>query len=318
MPEPVFGVVLVNWNGADDTVVALDSLLAASPRPACVVVVDNGSAPESVERIAAWGANAAPGSHCIDADATRGGDAGTWLTIIRARENLGFGGGNNLGLRFLGARAELSHFLLLNNDAMVAPDYFARLRETLREEPDAGLVGCTIFHHPDRERVWFSGAREIPWRALILHRYDHPTDAKPQPTTFVTGCAMLISRAVYEAEGGLADCFNPIYWEDSDYSCRARAAGFKLFIAPSAHVYHRVRSTGGGEQTLTPRVAFLDNRNRVLYVRRNYRGMDRARAMLYLAITKPGRAAVETLRGRRAVGSAIIRGFLRGLLASVT
>ncbi len=313
MPDPVFGVVLLNWNGAEDTIIALESLLTATPRPDSIVVVDNGSASASVDQIIAWGEEFAPTLHCaaIESEATPNADV--WLTIVRAGANLGFAGGNNLGLKYLSGRARLSHFLLLNNDAMVAPDYFARLADALSLAPDAGLVGCTIFHHPERDRVWFSGAREIPWRALILHRYDHPTGDAPQPTTFVTGCAMLISRALYDAHGGLAECFNPIYWEDGDYSFRARAGGFNLVIAPAAHVYHRVRSTGGGGATLTPRVAFWDNRNRALYVRRNYRGMNRVAAILYLLITKPGRAVVETLRGRGAVGGAIIHGFVRGM-----
>lgn len=314
MLEPRIGVVLVNWNGAADTIAALESLLAAVPAPECAVVVDNGSEPESIARIEAWGAERAPST----TSASEGESvADAWLTIIRAGTNRGFSGGNNIGLRLLAARSDVSHFLLLNNDAMVAPDYFAQITSVLRAHPDAALVGCTIFHHPERERVWYSGGYEVPWRALILHRYDTPTETAPSPIEFVTGCAMLVSRRLYEAQGGLAECFNPIYWEDGDYSHRARASGAKVLFAPAAVVYHRVRSTGGGLQTLTPRVAYLDNRNRGVFVRRNYRGLDRAIALLYLAVTKPNRAIVEVLRGRAAVGSAILRGWLAGLRAPI-
>lgn len=314
MSDPRIGVVLVNWNGADDTVVALESLLAATPAPTCAIVVDNGSEESSVARIEAWGAEHAPSVRSVR-EGERVDDA--WLTIVRAGSNRGFSGGNNIGLRVLAARPEITHFLLLNNDAMVAPDYFARIGDVLREHPDAALVGCTIFHHPERDRVWYSGGYEVPWRALILHRYDTPNGTAPTPVPFVTGCAMLISRALYETQGGLAEVFNPIYWEDGDYSHRARVGGAKLLFAPAAVVYHRVRSTGGGLQTLTPRVAYLDNRNRGIFVRRNYRGVDRAMALLYLAVTKPNRALVEVLRGRAAVGSAIVRGWIAGLRAPI-
>lgn len=315
MPEIAFGVVLLNWNGCDDTIASLESLIAADPRPARVVVTDNGSSDASVERLIAWAQETAPGVACIEETETDSGDATAWLTIIRAADNRGFAGGNNIGLRHLATHTEVSHFLLLNNDAMVARDYFARVQDALAIVPDAGLVGCAIFHDPARERVWFCGGYEIPWRALILHRFELPSSAEPQVTPFVTGCAMVISRPLYRSEGGLAECFNPIYWEDGDYSFRARTHGWKLILAPAAHVYHRVRSTGGGAETLTPRVAFFDIRNRVIYVRRNYRGLTRATAMTYLAITKPGRAMAEVLRGRPAVGRAILSGWLHGISA---
>lgn len=315
MPDPTFGVVLVNWNGHDDTIAALESLVAARPRPERVIVVDNGSHDDSVARLEAWGRAHAPTfARTRSASAAADdGDLAPWLMLIEAGANLGFSGGNNVGLAHLARRSAATHFLLLNNDAMVAPDYFARMREAIARAPDAGLIGCLIFHHPERHRIWYAGAREVPYRALLLHHQDPPADHAPRPTTFVTGCAMLIARAVYERLGGLPECYNPIYWEDSDYSFHVRRAGWPVLIAPAAHVYHRVGASGGGER-LTPRVAFWQNRNRVLFVRRNYRGLRRLVALSYLFATKPARGALEGLRGRGALGSAIVRGFVRGLL----
>src|SRR5690348_2089675 len=120
MPEPRIGVVLVNWNGAEDTIVALESLLAATPGAEYAIVVDNGSAEASVAQVEAWGAKHAPSMASVR-EGEPGADA--WLTIVRAGSNRGFAGGNNIGLRLLAARVGITHFLLLNNDAMVAPDY---------------------------------------------------------------------------------------------------------------------------------------------------------------------------------------------------
>lgn len=314
MSEPRTGVVLLNWNGCDDTIAALESLYRADPRPESVVVIDNGSSDDSLERLRVWAAERVQFRLADAVTPRRSAKSGhdTWLTILAAGANHGFSGGNNIGLRYLAGDERLTHFLLLNNDAMVAPDYFERIAGALERVPDAGLVGCTIFCHPARDQVWFSGGYEVPWRALVLHHFDPPAGDSPRPTPFVTGCAMLIARPLYEAEGGLAECYNPVYWEDSEYSFRARARGWKLVIAPAAHVFHRGRATGGGE-TLTPRVAFVTNRNRALYVRRNYRGLDRFAALTYLAITKPGRAVAEVLRGRPAVGAAILKGYVRGI-----
>ena len=312
MPDATFGVVLINWNGADDTMAALDSLLAAVPRPARGIVVDNGSSDKSVARLSEW-AN----THAVDcATATTAtlGDAqgAPWLVLVVAGTNLGFSGANNVGLRYLAERTSVSHFLLLNNDAMVAPDYFERMAAAIRISPEAGLLAPLIFRHPNRQDIWFSGAVEIPARALIVHRTDAPATPGQYPTPFVTGCAMMISRPLYEAEGGLAEVYNPIYWEDADYSHRARANGWRSVVVPDAHVYHRVGASGGGERP-TPRTALLQNRNRAVYVRRNYRGLDRLAALTYLAATKPARALVEVLRGNPALGAAIARGYWRGM-----
>lgn len=312
MPEPSFGVVLLNWNGCDDTIAALESLIAADPRPGRVVVLDNGSTDDSLPRLRHWAASTAPSWAETTGRSVANAPTDRWMLLVDDESNLGFSGGNNVGLRYLAGIAESSHFLLLNNDAMVAPDYFAQVRDALKVVPDAALIGCMIYHHPERERIWFAGGYEVPARALVLHRYTVPLDSEPHPTPFVTGCAMMISRPLFEAEGGLAEVYNPIYWEDGDYSFRARTRGWKVIMAPKARVYHRVGSSGGGEE-LTPRKAFLLNRNRGVYVRRNYRGLNRALALGYLAATKPVRSVIEIARGRPDMARAIFRGFVRGL-----
>ena len=312
MPDPLYGVVLLNWNGFADTESALDSLLAAEPRPDHVVVVDNGSSDDSLGRIHAWVARNGPDN---DQNATHDGliIGRAWISVIAANENRGYAGGNNIGLSRLATTTAVTHFLLLNNDATVAPDYFARITDAIRDFPDSALLGCAIYHHPDRDKVWFAGGYELPHRALLLHRYDIPASLDPQPTEFVTGCAMVISRGLYNAQGGLSECYHPIYWEDGEYSFRARHNGWRVMLVPAARVFHKVGASVGGEN-ITPLVAFWQNRHRGYYVRRNYRGVDRATAIAYLTITKPARALVELLRGRPAMGSAIFRGFVHGLV----
>ena len=312
MREPAYGVVLVNWNGIADTESALDSLFASEPRPDHVVVVDNGSSDDSLPRLHAWVSR----NHPVNGHTgTKNGvqRASPWVSIIAENENRGYAAGNNVGLTRLATTTDTTHFLLLNNDATVAPDYFAQMSEAIREFPDSALLGCAIYYHANRDKVWFAGGYELPYRALMLHRYELPVSLAPQPTEFVTGCAMMISRELYNARGGLAERYTPIYWEDTEYSFRARNNGWRVMLVPSARVFHKVGASVGGEN-ITPQVAFWQNRHRGYYVRRNYRGVDRAVAIAYLIGTKPARALVELLRGRTAMGSAIFRGFLHGLI----
>lgn len=312
MRDPIIGVILLNWNGYDDTADALVSLLEASPRPAYVVVVDNGSHDDSASRLSLWGAAHHVIGETRDAAEMHTFAPQTWLRIILAKENRGFAGGNNVGLTHLATDTDATHFLLLNNDALVAPDYFVRLAEALWTAPDAGILGCTIYHYPETDRVWFAGGYEDRLRGVALHLYEIPDSDAPVPTEWVTGCAMAIAKTLYNAIGGLAECYYPIYCEDSDYSLKARAAGFGVMIAPRAHVYHKVGATVG-MSNVVPRVAYWQTKHRIFCVRRNYSSAEGAIAIGYLCIAKPFRAALYLLQGRPAMSSALLRGLFRGL-----
>ena len=302
---PSFGVVVLNWNNAHDTIPCLESLLAASPGPEHVVVVDNGSTDSSVAGIRRWGRE-----HGV---VTENG-VKPWLIVIEAGTNRGFAGGNNLGIELLEEQTNVSHIMLLNNDATLAPDFFADISTALCEAPDAGLITGTILEDPARDKVWFAGGKELPMRALYRHKHDVPAADEPVPTDFVTGCAMVISRPVLKKIGHLAEVYFPLYWEDGEYSFRARNAGFPVLYAPRATVYHKVGATVGAAH-VSPVVAYCQNRLRVFYVRRNYRGWTKAAALGYLALTKPGRAVIEAARGRPRIGWEILRGTVSGFVS---
>jgi GT2 family glycosyltransferase len=238
-----------------------------------------------------------------------------WLIVIEAGRNRGFAGGNNLGIELLEKQTSVSHLMLLNNDATVAPDFFAAISGALGKVPNAGLITGTILEDPDRDRVWYAGGTELPMRALYRHRLNVPEAQEPVPTDFVTGCAMIISRPLLQKIGPLAEVYFPLYWEDGEYSFRARSAGFPVLYAPRAIVYHKVGATVGAA-TVSPVVAYCQNRLRVFYVRRNYRGWTKAAALGYLAVTKPGRAVIEAARGRPRIGWEILRGTVSGFVSA--
>jgi GT2 family glycosyltransferase len=306
---------VLNWNNAQETMRCVEVLEAADPAPDHVVVVDNGSADDSVGRLEAWA-----DEHWIwrmsggTSGENRPRNEAPWLVIARAGANRGFAGGNNVGIRYLQQRTAASHILLLNNDATVAPDFFAQIARAIGDYPDAGLLTGTIFEDPDRERVWYAGGIEYPLRALMQHRYEIPESSEPERTEFISGCAMVISRNLIERIGPLAECYFPAYWEDGEYSFRAREAGFPVLYVPRATVYHKVGSTvTAADMSLT--LDHCKNRLRVFYVRRNYHGLKKGAALGYLAVTKPGRALLETLKGRPRSGWAILSGTIAGFVS---
>lgn len=301
---PSFGIVVLNWNNGPDTLECLEALEGCDPPPTCIVVVDNGSKDDSLSHIREWQRNRLRenGSHESD-----------WLTIISAGSNLGFSGGNNLGIEHLMRATRVTHVMLLNNDATVPPAFFTDLRNAVDEASGAGIIGPTIRERPDTDRIWYAGGTEHPWRALVKHGQEVPSTMHPRATDFVTGCAMVISREAIHRVGGLALCYFPAYFEDGDYCHRVRNAGFKVMYAPRPIVFHKVGSTVRAAN-LGRELLYHKNRLRVVYVRRNYRGVARVAALGYLAITKPARALLETIRGRPRDGWAVASGALNGFL----
>jgi len=292
------GVALINWNGLADTIACLESLRAAAPRPEHTVVVDNGSTDNSTGPIDAW-IRQHTDLRC---------------QLIALPSNRGFAGGNNVALERLAAYEELTHFLLLNNDATVSPSFFADLRQALTQVPDAGVLGFTIYDSSPRGkgRVWYAGGFVQRWRALGRHRDDVPRDGRLVPVEFVTGCAMLISRAGFARLGPLPECYF-IYFEDAEYCLRARAAGFSVLYAPKPVVHHAIH--GSLRATTAARVDRRYAHSRALFARRNLRGATRVAAVAYLLAAGLGHAVLRTVRGRPLRAWATLRGTLDGLLS---
>jgi GT2 family glycosyltransferase len=234
--------------------------------------------------------------------------------IVVAPRNLGFSGGNNLGLDFLAKDPSITHFLLLNNDATVAEDFFGEMNRAVAAAPTVGLLTGTIFEHASPDKVWYAGGREIRYRALIEHFHSPPSGAAPVATEFVSGCVMLISREALSSVGPLPDCYFPGYMEDAEYSLRARAAALPVLYAPRVRAFHKIGATAGPAKA-SPFITQAQVRHRVFYVRRNFRGVERAIALTYLAVTKPGKALAETLSGRPRMGLAVLRGTLEGFVS---
>jgi GT2 family glycosyltransferase len=309
--------VLINWNRPADTIECLASILAATNRPSRIVVVDNASRDDSVESISAWARERdvpmrlVADGHMLSADARARG-----LLLIASRSERGFSSNNNLALRYFRDLTDASHVLLLNSDATVAADFFDELSRVVEEHPHGGLFTGTIYREPVRHRVWYAGGDINPYRALATHREIPPASAEPVETSFVSGCTMLIARPAMVAAGLLDEAFDPAYSEDVDYSLRVRSAGFALIYAPRARSFHKVGGTIGSAFR-SPRITFAVTRNRALVVRRNYRGWRRAAGLGYLLVTKPGRALLETVKGRPRIGWAVLTGALSGVFGRV-
>ena len=221
LPGKALGIIILNLNGVEVTLDCLASLRQSTYRDFFVILVDNGSSDDSAIRIRA-------GYPEVD--------------LIETGENLGFTGGNNIGMqRALDRGARV--LLLLNNDTLAAPDFLGRLMAGLDFDDHLGAVTPKILFHEPADRIWSAGGDISLWRGIARHRglrdsMDDPAYDTPMDVTFVTGCALCV-RADVVRKIGLLDNDLFIYNEDTDYSLRIAQAGFAMRYIPDAVLWHR-------------------------------------------------------------------------------
>jgi GT2 family glycosyltransferase len=283
--RPRVAIVVLSWNGRDDTLGCLASLRAVEHEPLDVVVVDNGSTDDTDAAVRAEFPE---------------------VELVRSEENLGFAEGNDVGIRRALERGA-DHVLVLNNDVEVEPGFVTALVEEAERRPDAGALCPKILYFEPRDRIWFVGAAFDPrsgrGRHIRYRELDDPAETAVTETDRVCGAAMLVRRRVLEEVGG----FDPeffLYAEDTEWSLRARAAGLRHYVVPRSRVYHKVSGGSGGENMPTPLYYAL--RNTLVVCERwaplGQLGTWRRRAVVVAAhaaqaLTSPERA--ESLRAVR-------------------
>jgi GT2 family glycosyltransferase len=226
---PAIAVIVLTWNGRDLTLDCLDSLARVATAGVRVIVVDNASADGTVEAIRAR--------------------FGAEVTVLSNPSNLGYAAGNNAGIeRALDDGADL--VLLLNNDTIVDPAFIDELVRGLAAAPGAGIAGPKTYYASPPDRIWFAGGEVSLWRGTARHIGIRQTDRgqydTPRDVDYVSGCALLARREVFETIGMLDTAYRA-YFEDTDFCMRAARAGFRIRYVPAAKVWHRISASTGGQ-----------------------------------------------------------------------
>ena len=244
---PQVTVVLVNWNGLQDTLDCIESLRQTEYGNRCIVVVDNGS-----------------DNHQAAAIQQRF----TGVQVHATDRNLGFTGGNNLGIK-LALAGGADYILCLNNDTVVAPDSLGKLVEAMEANPHAGLATAAIYKAHQPTVLDGLGCR-LRFDLLLcgehLREFQPAQLSSPFEVPYAEGCALMIRRAAAEQAGGFDDAFFA-YFEDADLCLRAKAQGWTSLAVPLAHVWHKIDEKPSGSGS--PTACFYSARNSWLLVRRH-------------------------------------------------
>ena len=252
----LLSIITVNYNGLSDTLELIKTLyFHLNDINYEIIVIDNGSNTDESSEIK----NKYPE-----------------VISLRSEKNLGFAGGNNIGL----AKASGEYLLLINNDTLVADDSIKYLIETMEENPKVGIISPKIIFESNKH-IQFAGYTEfskLTMRNKLIgnNEIDRSQYDKPSDSAYAHGAAMLIRKEVLENAGYIPEIYF-LYYEELDWSLRIKEAGYQIYYEPKTRIYHKEsQSTGKG----SPFKEYYIARNKLIFTYRN-----RSRINSFLSIS---------------------------------
>lgn len=246
--NPSVAIILINWNNETDTIDCLRSLEKIIYLNYKIFLVDNGSKEESVSKLRPFNVGK--------------------IELMEIGQNLGFSGGNNIGIR-KALEENFDYALLLNNDTTVEPNFLDELISVAESDEKIGVVGPKIYYYNEPTRIWYGGG-DFTWLGGGKHlQYEeidnNPNEAEPKKTKYMTGCAFLVKSEVLKKVGLMPEEFF-LYYEDTDWSLSIKKAGYKVIYAPASKIYHKVSRTTS--KLGNPKIHYYHIRNALLLSKR--------------------------------------------------
>jgi GT2 family glycosyltransferase len=287
MSQPLVYVIVLNWNGKDDTVECLDSLMKMSYPNFRVVVVDNGSTDGSIEVFKSRFPE---------------------VELVLNGENVGFAEGNNRGMQHAYQRGA-DYVFVLNNDTVVHQDMLTHLVSVAEADPQVGITTPKVYYYDAKDVIWAAGAKRS---RFSLGAYDTGMGQRDglahdveKEIDYAFGCCMLIRREVLE-QVGMFDTRFFIYFEDTDLCIRTQQSGYKIVYVPQAKMWHKVALS-----TKSERFSYIWAKSKMLFYRKHTHNLH----LLALVFYSFGHALFRAAFPRSYGGvKGSPRPFFRGLL----
>ena len=286
-------IITINYNGLKDTCELIDTLPLENDKLE-VIVVDNASLQDEAS--------------IIEQRYPR-------VTVVRSSKNLGFAGGNNLGIQASHGR----YLFFINNDTIIETkneeqrnNFLQPLIERLESSDKIGMVCPKIRFSWGNHLIQYAGYTPLSSITMRNHSIgfgeeDHGQYDTPHQTPYAHGAAMLVKREVINRVGMMPECFF-LYYEQLDWSMMIRRAGYEIWFDPSFTVYHKESQSTGQDSPL--RTYYL-TRNRLLFVRRNIHQPERLLSYIYLIGVVAVKDCLKSLFRRRLD---LVKAIMRGII----
>ena len=281
--ECKLSIITINYNGLKDTCELIDSIPFNNEME--VIVVDNASTQDEPSVIS---------------------ERYPQIKVIRSPRNLGFAGGNNLGIK----EAKGKYVLLINNDTYFKDFKIEPLIKRLESSEKIGIVCPKLRFAWGNNPIQFAGYTPLSPitvrnQAIGFGEDDHGQYDIATPTPYAHGAAMLIKREAINEVGLMPECFF-LYYEELDWSMMFTRAGYEIWYEPACTVYHKESQTTGQKSPLR---TYYITRNRLLLVKRNYKGINKYLSYIYLIGLVATRDIIKyTFQGRFDLVKSVFRG----------
>lgn len=347
MEPPKVAIIILNWNGWKDTIECLESLYQINYLNYDVIVVDNASKDESIEKIKEYVRGEIEvkskfftfnpenkpikmieytneelefKNADIEKDSTT--PSNRKITLIKNDGNYGFSEGNNIAIRYALKFLNPNYVLLLNNDTVVDRNFLLEMVKVAEENEKIGIVGSKIYYY-DYERknnvIWFAGGKINKLSGHTYHEginnEEKSIHNKTKECEYITGCSMLIRDKLLHQIDGFDKIFFA-YYEDVDISIRATNAGWKNVYVPASKIWHKVsKSTSEYNQKISPIKAYYVTRNRIIFMRRNSNRLTYCIFLLYFMTYKHIKRVINFGLLKRDVK--LVNSFYRGIIDGI-
>ncbi|UTB33260.1 MAG: glycosyltransferase family 2 protein [Methanobacterium sp. ERen5] len=284
MEDPLVAIIILNWNGWKDTIECLESVFQVNYPNYCVVLVDNHSTDESMQKIVDY----ANGNEPVKSKFFEYNPINKPLQFVKVKEcsetiqnqnnqlfiienniNEGFAEGNNIGMKFAAETLNPEYYLLLNNDTIVKNDFLKHLIDESEKDVKIGILGPKIYYYDHPNIIWSVGGK-IDWNfARGLHiginEVDHGQYDEISKFDYINGAALLLKDEIVNKVGLLnKNLF--LYFEETDLALRAKSHGYRSLYVPRAEVWHKISQSGGGLSK--PIGLYYITRNRWLFMKK--------------------------------------------------
>ena len=265
--EITTSIITINYNGLKDTCELIESL-PLEDKSIEVIVVDNASKENEASIIASRYPQ---------------------VKVIRSEQNLGFAGGNNLGIK----AARGCYLFFINNDTILrckkedvrCKMFFQPLTDRLESSPEIGMVCPKIRFAWENHPIQFAGYTPLSRYTMRNHSIGFGETDRGQydtahPTPYAHGAAMMVKREALEKVGLMPECYF-LYYEELDWSMMFTRAGYSIWYEPACTIYHKESQATGQN---SPLKTYYLTRNRLLFVKRNIQGKQRYITYTYLLL----------------------------------
>ena len=240
---PLLSIISVNYNSAEHTIEMVKSARASQYPNLQIIVVDNASNEEDFQKLSV-----------ID----------DLAVVIRSEENLGFSGGNNIGLRYAQEHGA-AYAMLLNNDTIVNPNTFSDMVACL-DKGEADVVSPKILNYYNPKEIGYAGGQLVSYKGAVtlygIGQQDVGQYDVPMPVTFASGCCVLASMELWQKIGFMDEKYF-LYFEDTALSAEFVKLGKRILYLPQAVVYHKESVS---TQKYSDNYQYYFCRNRLLYI----------------------------------------------------